>query len=96
MTIWVESQTVIQCDQCQDTLIEALRKQDTIVLANKHGWHIGNRILCPKCFEPYCTTSHFHHWDNDSWGNSGTEFEHTHENGNKPHGHHGARYGKKQ
>ena len=49
MGIHVESQTVIQCDFCLDTLIEVLRREDCIKLARKYKWRIGKVIVCPKC-----------------------------------------------
>lgn len=49
MSIWVESQTVIQCDTCQDTYIEVRTRRSTIKLARECGWKTGKVVTCPKC-----------------------------------------------
>ena len=49
MPIRVESQTVIECDECGYTFIEALTRKMVIKMARESKWTIGKKVICPDC-----------------------------------------------
>uniref|UniRef100_A0A6M3LGZ4 Uncharacterized protein n=1 Tax=viral metagenome TaxID=1070528 RepID=A0A6M3LGZ4_9ZZZZ len=50
MSIWTESQVMVECDVCGTTTAEAYLTQNHMkTLCRKEGWSFGKLVKCPKC-----------------------------------------------